>query len=233
MSHKVLVGGFVSGERRMQDIAQTMSVYYDEEVEGISFREAMEDPRRLEWIVRGADVTTHSAGMVTIRGTSPETITAIAPPIPVWAPLLAARALASTGELAIHTVLPWQERELTACIGPAATELRTHFRGNMRWVQTISRFDALDTAVNAVEAGIETSVVFMSGDLLFRPSPEAVAVARRFGAGVVHVSGVHETFLERPLAVLKGAEAAVADAYTYATPQHTVGLQAVFDKASS
>ncbi|HSW77656.1 MAG TPA: hypothetical protein VLG36_02560 [Candidatus Chromulinivoraceae bacterium] len=133
MAHKVLVGGFASGPRQMEKVAQSLAAHYDEDVEAIPFREAMTDAARLERMTRQADVITHSAGMVALKDMSPDSITAIAPPVPVWAPLLALRGIASTTELALHSVVPgYEPDEVNGCIRDGTAELLLHLEGNMR-----------------------------------------------------------------------------------------------------
>lgn len=207
MAHKVLVGGFASGQRQMEKVARSLAVHYDEDVEAISFREAMTDTIRLERMTRQAEVITHSAGMVAIKGTSPESITAIAPPVPVWAPLLAMRAIASTTELALHSVTPWYEPdEVDGCIRDGTAELLLHLEGNMRWMGQIALFDALKTSREAQEAGIGTGLALMSGDRLFQSHPRKIEETRRAGVTIAVVSGAHEDFIKTPHRVLRDYE---------------------------
>jgi hypothetical protein len=203
MAHKVLVGGFASGKRQMEKVARSLAVHYDEDVEAISFREAMTETQRLERMTRHADVITHSAGMVAIKGMNPESIVAIAPPVPVWAPFLAARAIASTTELALHSILPLvPPDEVDSCLRDGTAELALHLEGNLRWMGRIAFFDALRASKEARAAGIVTGLALMSHDRLFQSHPNKVEETRKAGVNVVIVPGAHEDFIKRPRHVL-------------------------------
>jgi len=207
MAHNVIVGGFASGKKQVEKIANSLAVYHDDDFEGISFREAMVDRDRLDHLTRGARVVTHSAGMVAMCDMRPRSIDAMAPPVPVWAPLLAAKAITSTAELAAESLIPWQEDdEVDGCLRNGTEELCMHLRGNMRWLGRIAAFDALNQAVAAHQAGIEIGLAFMSGDLLFRPSERRIAQVRRQGMYVVRVAGGHEEFIRHPKRVYSAYE---------------------------
>jgi hypothetical protein len=207
MAHNVVVGGFASGRKQVEKLANSLAAYHDEDFEGISFREAMDDQGRLDNMTRGAHVVTHSAGMVALRDMRPNSIDAIAPPVPVWAPLLAAKAIASTAELAGLSVLPWQEAdEVDGCLRNGTEELCFHLQGNLQWLGRIAAFDALTRGLAAKEAGIEVGVAFMSSDRLFQPSQRRIARARQSGLYVVRVPGGHEEFIRRPRRVFTSYE---------------------------
>jgi len=215
MTHKVLVGGFASGPRQMEKVAQSIAVHYDEDVEAISFREAMTDTARLERMTRQADVITHSAGMIALKDMNPESITAIAPPVPVWAPLLALRAIASTTELALHSAIPGCEPdEVSGCIRDGAAELLLHLEGNMRWMGLIALFDALEASRAAQEAGIITGLAFMRNDKLFQVHSRKIEVTRRAGVNAVIISGAHEDFIKTPRRILHDYEEGEATSET-------------------
>lgn len=207
MAHNVIVGGFASGKKQVEKVAYSLAAYHDEDFEGISFREAMTDRDRLDRITRGARVITHSAGMVAMKDMRPKSIDAIAPPVPVWAPFLAARAVASTVELAAGNCIPWQEAdEVGGCLRNGTEELLVHLHGNMRWLGHIASFNALRAGVAAHEAGITAGLAFMNGDVLFQPHKKDVAWARKVGLYVVTVAGAHEEFIRRPTSVFSSYE---------------------------
>lgn len=199
MSHNLLVGGFASSERQIEKVADVLAARQDEEFAAISFREAMSDRDRLERMALGAKVITHSAGMMAVRGTKPESIAAIAPPVPVRAPFLAARAIASGLEFAVADARRRAEdKEVVECVEDAVSELVLHLHGNLRWLGSIAVFDALKAGVAAEEEGIRTGIAFMTKDKLFQPHARKLLWARRRGLRVVTISGVHEDFVQNP-----------------------------------
>jgi len=207
MAHNVIVGGFASGSKQVEKVARSLAAYHDDDFEGISFREAMTDRDKLDRMTRGAHVVTHSAGMVAMKDMQPDSIDAIAPPVPVWAPLLAAKAITSTLELAAGNCIPWHEDdEVEGCLRNGAEELCMHLHGNMKWLDRISAFNALRAGVAAHETGIEVGVAFMSGDILFQPHQKQVAWARKAGLYVVSVAGSHEEFIRHPRKVFSSYE---------------------------
>jgi hypothetical protein len=206
MARNVIVGGFASGKKQVEKVAHSLAAYHDADFEGISFREAMTNRNRLDRMTRDANVITHSAGMVAIKDMRPRSIDAMAPPVPVWAPLLAARAIASTAELAAVSWMPWQGVEVEGCLRDGTEELCAHFHGNLRWLGRISSFNSLQAGVAAQEAGIRTGLAFMNRDVLFQPDKHQVARARKMGLRVVTVAGTHEDFIRRPVGVFSSYE---------------------------
>jgi hypothetical protein len=207
MAHNVVIGGFASGKKQVEKVARSLSVYHDADFEGISFREAMTDRDKLDRMTRGAHVITHSAGMAAMKDMRPDSIDAIAPPVPVWAPILAAKAITSTLELAAGNCIPWRETdEIDSCLRNGTEELCMHLHGNMRWLGQISTFNALRAGVAAKEAGITAGVAFMSGDMLFQPNQKQVVWARKAGLYVVTVAGGHEEFIRHPTRVFSSYE---------------------------
>lgn len=197
MSHNVIVGGFASNKAQVERAADALAHHYDEEFDGISFREAMNDSGDLYRLTRKARVFTHSAGMVAIRHTHPESITAFTPPVPVPPRLLVERALHSAGEFAASSF--WLlDKEGLQCANDVAKELRFHMYGNLRHLNQIAIFDALRAGADAAGDGIDTNLVFMAQDRLFRPSAEEIGRAVKEGVNVRILPGHHEEFIARP-----------------------------------
>jgi len=197
MSHNVIVGGFASSERQMEVVASALATYYDEEFDGISFREAMGDKERIGSLARDANFYTHSAGMIAIRHTSPDAIIAVAPPLPVLPHNLVACTIASALEFTANSVLCGELGD-RACIHDTIYELIGHMYGNMKWLGHIAAFDSIQAGIAAQEAGITTSLAFMERDRLFQPRPEELVRARESGVYAVILPGAHEQLISAP-----------------------------------
>ncbi len=199
MRHKVIVGGFASSERQIKRVAEELSVYYDEDVDGFSLRQAMDSPVRLDQHLRGSTVITHSAGFEAIRHTTPSEIIGITPPLatPTWQ--LIARAAWSGIEL-----LSKQSRRhelfdaVNSCIQENAKEFIEYPYGHLKHLRRISQCDAFDVALAASEAGIDTNIAFMNHDRLFPPNELKIFKARVMGLRAVVLSGGHEEFMLQP-----------------------------------
>jgi hypothetical protein len=202
MAHNVIVGGFASGKKQVEKVAHSLATYHDDDFEGISFREAMTERDRLDRMTKGAYVITHSAGMLAMKDMRQASIVDFAPAVPVWAPILAAKAIASTAELAAGSCVPWSEAdEVSGCLRNGTEELCTHLHAKMRWLGHIAAFDALKAGVAAHKAGITTGLAFMSGVDLFQQRHREIMRARQAGLYVFTLAGAHEEFIKRPARV--------------------------------
>lgn len=203
MAHKVFFGGFGSSKPQMERVALALSTYYDEDVAGISFRHAMNDRSKAERLARGADLFTHSAGMLAVKDTAPHTITSIAPPLPTPEGLLIAHAATSGIELAAEqaarrVLLQHPDRAIDECIGELGRELSLHMYGNLKHIGRIALFNAIESGIAAKEVGIPTRLGFMKSDKLFIPNATQVTQAQRAHVPIVMLTGGHEQMLSHP-----------------------------------
>lgn len=199
--HKVVVGGFASDRRQIDTVSRQLSEYYDEDVIGINFREARQNPERLAHFISEKEVITHSAGFVAVQNvlrewsSKPLSITAIAPPIPEGIGYLIWRGF-RMGSAA--KVLP---DGVSSRLGSAKKELLYHAKANFGALPLISRFNALDAALWDKDHDIDTTVAVMSQDKLFPSFQYADEVLGR-NLKVVSLHGEHLRFSYEPVQVL-------------------------------
>lgn len=201
MARKVIVGGFASNERQMNRVAEHLSEFYDEDVEAMSFRAAMNEPVKLEQFVRGATVFTHSAGMLAVQHTNPHEIVAIAPPVPTPVRSLILRAGYSAYDRAVQA--RGKKGKLTT--GQAfefGKEIALHSNANLGRLGMISTFNAIEVGIAAKEAGIEADIAFMSEDRLFQLSDAQYRKASEAGLSLMSIHGGHEQFTLEPSEVI-------------------------------
>lgn len=200
MTRKIIVGGFASEQRQMDRVARSFSEFYDEDVEGVSFRSAMNNPLALDELVRGGTVFTHSAGMVAIKDTMPREIIAVAPPVPTSVTRLIARSARGAHDLARESFSQPLKQQLTLAGRGAELGLEVfwHPRAHLGRLGVISTFDAIERGIAAQSAGIETDIAFMDHDQLFQLSNGNRIRAANAGLSVLTLHGGHEKLLFEP-----------------------------------
>lgn len=202
MPEKILVGGFASEKQQIDRICTTLSGYYDEDVVGMNFREARQNPRRLADFISKKDVITHSAGFVALQnvlnewGMLPNSITAIAPPIPERIRHLLWRGFTMG---ASAKALPDGVSGRSSAL---KDELLLHARTHFGALPLISRFNAFDAAGWDDDHGIDTTIAVMSRDDLFPLQSDNLASASGVGRHVVRIMGDHFRFSHEPVQVL-------------------------------
>lgn|GEM_PF-1272175 len=211
---KAVVLGFASSEGLANKIAKELSGFYDEDIEGMPFRKAANNPLELDRFVKGAAVLGHSAALGALRGTHLREVVAVAPaiPVPIWR-LLGRGAVKSVRDT-VRSMGSGERAARMREIGSlGAPEMLCHPVANLRQLPMISRSHALWTGVGAAEDGIDATLGFMRVDEFgFRPAPQAVARARKVAEGsdvsnrlhiATDVEGVHDEFLIDPVETLK------------------------------
>lgn len=211
--HKVVVGGFASDRRQIDSVSRQLSEYYGQDVVGINFREARQNPERLAHFISEKDVITHSAGFVAVQNvlrdwsTRPLSITAIAPPIPEGIGYLIWRGF-RMGSAA--KVLP---DGVSSRLGSAKKELLYHAKTNFGALPLISRFNAFDAARWDEDHDIDTTMAVMSDDRLFPSVQYADDIVGR-NARVISLHGEHLRFSYEPVQVM--SEIALAQTVRHA-----------------
>jgi hypothetical protein len=204
MNEKIVIGGFASDTHQIQTVCKKLSEYYDEDVAGMNFREARQNQSRLAHLIKNREVITHSAGFVALQAAlsewqaEPESIVAVAPPVPerirrlVWRGfLIGAQGVINERGDPDHSL-----RE----------ELIRHARDNFGALPLISRFNAFDAAFLDATHGIPTTVATMKQDRLFPERlyliDEMMNRARKIGTKVIGLTGDHLRFTHEPVEVM-------------------------------
>lgn len=186
----------------MERIAAELSGEYDDEYIGMSFRGAYDDVDELVKVTKGAQVYTHSAGMLAMRHreVKPKELHAFAPPLRATSAALVARA-ALCGYDATKDAMGSLEmiKKAARCGRELAGEVVWHAAANLGRIATIAAFDAIETGIAAKEKGVRVGLGFMKSDRLFIPNEEDKAKAKRAGIPLVLLTGGHVDFSLRPV----------------------------------
>jgi hypothetical protein len=208
MRRVVYIGGFGNGKKSAESVADALTGYYDDVDEPFTFSDAMSNQDIVRKAVRGADVITHSAGLLAIVGTNPSKIEAFGPPLPTTKLGLIGRTVIKTARMHIPGIGIQSLRDIRAVnsydLG-AATELVTNPRGNLGRLGQVARFDAVETAVAAQQSDIPTSLIYTNGDEYFSLSAQCEAIATAAGVSVTRFSGIHDELIIRPAETLRRA----------------------------
>lgn len=200
MSRAVYIGGFGNGRASMERVANALEAYY-EDVDGFTFSYAMRNPERISKAVHNVAAITHSAGMMALRHTDPNTITAFDAPVPTSKAALVGRTLVKTAHMHTPGIGIHTSRDLAAIATydiSATAEFMTHPRTNLGNLGAISRFDAVNAAIDAQETGIETCLIYTDCDEYFGLSRRQVRDAHETGVRVMTLSGIHDELVIRP-----------------------------------
>jgi len=204
MSRVVYVGGFGNGRGSAERVATALERYY-ENVDEFTFSEAVADPSKVRRAVRGVDVVTHSAGMLPLVGTAPNTIDAFSPPLPSAKLRLIGRTGLKTVRMHTPGIGIRSIRDIASVASydvSSVAEFTAHPGRNFGQLTAITTFDAVDAAIAAKESGIHTYLNYSNGDEYYQLPEQREAAARAMGVGVLRMPGIHDELVIRPDATL-------------------------------
>lgn len=218
MAEKVFVGGFASSEYQVNWTANKMSLFYDQEVLGITFVDGLHDPERMASEIDRKSVVTHSGGILAVQkalqfasDTLPLTIQAIAPPIPTSQLVLANRSRRIGTNLVVDSVKHPESARSNFLHGVYVLgEVARHSLQHVGAIPAISKFNSIDAAEKNNSRGIPTGLVMMNNDEFFKVEYEDVLYARKKDVELTHIRGEHCDLICRPAFVLGRIAAAMS-----------------------
>jgi hypothetical protein len=206
MSRAVYISGFAGGEKGAERVVSVLETRYND-VDSFTFSHAMANPDEIRKATKRVPTITHSAGMLALieSGANPDELIAFGPPLPMSLLQLPGRTIRK--RMRMHEAgIGIQSTEDVAAIkeyeASSMGELTKHPLGNFGHIGKITRFDAVDAAIGAVQAGTETNLVYTHGDEYFQLSEERETVARAAGVGIMRLAGIHDELPLRPIATL-------------------------------
>ncbi|HEV2403417.1 MAG TPA: hypothetical protein VGS08_04400 [Candidatus Saccharimonadales bacterium] len=198
MSQIVYIGGFDNGQATAAAVAAALSLSH--KVRTFTFSEAIGNLDVVRKAVHGAEVVTHSAGMLVLAGTKPEHVTAFNPPLLSSSSRLAWQSCIKAIRMHTPGVGLRSFRDMGS-VGrfdlSAIAELIAHPVRNLGSIGTIARFDAVAEAIRLRHSGIPVTLVYTLGDEFYRLAAYE-ATARRGGVEVVLLPGIHDELVIRP-----------------------------------
>ncbi len=208
---KVLIGGFGSSKYQVNWMAARMSGYFDEEVVGETFVDAMRDPDAIASRIAQREVFTHSAGMLALNrvlwrepASKPIDVIAIAPPIPTRAIKLAVGALGITRTLMTDTLIYKGSRKSNSLHAAyMAGEIGRHLKHHVGVIPAISQFDSFEAARQQQAQNIQTQIIMMNNDEFFYADYRQLVSAQENSVDVRYIKGEHSDFINRPTHVME------------------------------
>lgn len=202
MSRAVYIGGFGNGRMSADGVAEALTAggYY-EDADAFTFAYTM-DTAEVGHALTGADVFTHSAGLLAINSAyEPNSITAFNAPLPMSKRRLIGQTVVKTA----HMHMPGRGIKSAADI-PAVTrydissvgELAFHPVANLREIGFISRANGIRYACRATFRGIPANLVYTEQDDYFQLSYEDKVVASRYHIPLTILPGEHDELVLRP-----------------------------------
>lgn len=206
MSRAVYIGGFASGKKGAERVASVLETRYND-VDPFTFSHAMANPNEIRKAAQGVPTITHSAGMLALveSGAIPEELMSFGPPLPV--PFLQFPGRTLKKRIRMHEVgvgiqSPQDAAAIKEYEASTTSELLRHPLGNFSHLGKITRFDAVDAAIDVTRAGADASLIYTDGDEYFQLSSEREAAAKAAGIAVMHLAGIHDELPLRPVATL-------------------------------
>lgn len=199
MADIIFIGGFGSNPGNIADTVKALSRHYGRPVTAYTFRQAQRQGSALRQQLTGAEVITHSAGMLLLADAAPATVLAIAPPRRMSLPRLTGRFIVKERRLlASRRLSALRRRRIDNFYRWALHEHLLHPRRNLLMAPRISHFDAVETGRQLAAQGAQVNLVFFTADSLFWP--ETVSVPNL--TVVTSVEGQHDELLVDPISVL-------------------------------
>jgi hypothetical protein len=200
MKRAVYIGGFGNGRGNAERVADALSNRYAT-AEPFTFAYAMDNPDVIRRAVRGADVITHSAGMLALKGTRPEYIGAIGAPVPMTPAQLVMRSALKT--LRMHTPgIGIRNARDIGCVMAydlsTVGEYVTNGPDNLKYLPKVAKFDAVAVAIAAEQSDIPTMLGYSEDDEFFHITPDDALRAAAGGVDIAHLTGVHDQLVLTP-----------------------------------
>lgn len=200
MKRAVYIGGFGNGRGNAERVADALASRYDD-VDPFTFAHAMEKPDTIRRAVKGADVITHSAGMLALKDTQPGYIGAIGAPLPTSVGSLVARSVLKTVRMHTPGIGIRSARDIGCVMAYDLSTIAEYAHNgpqNLKHLRQIARFNAVDTALAAESAGIQVLLGYNHGDEFFQLSPNETMRAMAGGVDITHMPGVHDQVILTP-----------------------------------
>lgn len=202
MTRVVYIGGFGSGRNSAETVGNALSEHF-EEVDPFTFSDFIDKPERVQKAMRGVDLVTHSAGALAIAeaGSNPNFAYLLNPPLPRSVGSLVVRTFYKTARmntpgLGIHKLSDIPSVAIYSASSVA--ELGVHPFANLSNLGIISRFNAIDVAINAMSRKIPSRLAWTKNDAYFKPSQSDLARARKNHVPVGIIPGEHDEVVLRP-----------------------------------
>ncbi len=207
MARAVYIGGFGGNHLTADEVARAAvdDGYYGD-VDRFTFGYAMDNPDRIRRAVDGVDVITHSAGMLALRGTMPDTIAAFNAPVPTPVSRLVSRTFLKMARMwtpGIGIKSPRQLAEATQLTMDSMIEMGTHPKANLRYLPEITRFNGPELAADFSSWGVATDLVYTDNDTYFQMPSGVEPMLDNARVGLVRLPGEHDELVLRPERVLR------------------------------
>ena len=206
MSRVVYVGGFGNGRNSAERVGNALSAKF-EEVDPFTFSDFVNHRREVQHAMQGVELVTHSAGALAIAhaNSKPSFAYLFNPPLPRTVGGLLLRTVIKT----VRMNTPGQGIHHTGDVASVASysassvaEFAVHPVANLGNLRRISRFNAIDAAINAKSAGIPLNLAWTRSDGYFMPTPSDLDRARKNDIPVGMFQGEHDEVVLRPGAFL-------------------------------
>jgi hypothetical protein len=204
MSRIAYIGGFGSGKKSAEKVGDALGRYY-EDVAPFTLAEYVQSPEKVLRAAKGATLMSHSAGALTLSKAESIEAYLLNPPLPRHIGGLVLRSLVKTGYMFMPGLGLRSMQDLRAARAfstDSGIEMIAHPVSNFSQLPAISRYDAVNAAINAKGRGMATNLIWTNHDLYFSPSDIDQAKASANGIPVTILEGQHDEVLLRPEAFL-------------------------------
>ena len=206
MSRIVYVGGFGNGRNSAERVGNALSCQF-EEVDPFTFSDFINKQATVQKAMKGVELVTHSAGALAIAeaNSRPNFAHLLNPPLPRRVGGLLVRTVIKTARMNTLGQGIHHFGDLSAVAnysGSSISEFAAHPFANLGNLRRISRFNAIDVAINAKSVGMPLSLAWTRGDVYFQPTPLDLDRALTNNIPVGMFQGEHDEVVLRPEAFL-------------------------------
>jgi len=206
MSRVVYIGGFGNGRNSAERVGNALSAKF-EEVDPFTFSDFVNRRKEVQHAMQGVELVTHSAGALAITHANSKPCFAhlLNPPMPQRVGGLLLRTVIKTARMntpgqGIHRF--GDVASVANYSASSVAEFAVHPVANLGNLRRISRFNAIDAAINAKSAGIPLNLAWTRSDAYFMPTPSDLDRARTNDIPVRMFQGEHDEVVLRPEAFL-------------------------------
>jgi hypothetical protein len=197
MNKLVVITGFSNPSSSAGRVAEALATHFDyDDFDHLTLGDALAEPTAARRITENANVFTHSAGLIALRGSQPRAIHAFNAPFQSSRRKLLTRTLSrrrKESDLRENALLRTNTGFAYEAISHPVRHIGPFLKG------TISSFNPLELAIEARGRGVDVGLAYTDRDCYSHLSDTQMANLRSNGIKVAQILGVHDELILRPV----------------------------------
>lgn len=198
MNRLILIAGFASSTHSAERLATVLASHFNyDDFYYLTLHNALTEPTLVYKVTEKADVFTHSAGFIALKGSHPKAIHAFNAPLPSSRRLLVVQTfLRRINEVDLRE----SNDPLRADHGFGYETISNKIKQYSPFLKgVIHSFDPIETAIEAHDAGVDVGLAYTDRDCYSHPTDVQISEVRSRGIKVAQIPGVHDELKLRPI----------------------------------